>query len=255
MKKEKGLIMKKELTRQMKFYIVKFLLRITAFSIVLYFYIFHKQTLWEYVNTPFWKVVTPIHVLWLCFMTIMILHIFPFDKLTMALLKSKKEKFVPVDNLDHYKLLKFVQDMNIKAWRVMLVWLLGNGVLGVLYLAGILEDVDLVMATVFFFICDYICILIFCPFQTFIMHNKCCVNCRIYDWGHFMMFTPMLFLRNFFSWSLFFTSCVVLIHWEIVYAKHPERFWEGTNKRLQCGNCKDKTCKLKINRVKPDKID
>jgi len=251
----KGEVMKKEITVQMKFYMFKFMLRITAFTIVLYFYVFHKQMLWEFVNTPFWKVVTPIHVLWLCFMTIMILHIFPFDKLTMALLKSKKEKFVPVDNLDHYKLLKFVQDMNIKAWRVMLVWLLGNGVLGVLYLAGILEDVDLVMATVFFFICDYICILIFCPFQTFIMHNKCCVNCRIYDWGHFMMFTPMLFLRNFFSWSLFFTSCVVLIHWEIVYAKHPERFWEGTNKRLQCGNCKDKTCKLKLNRVKPDKID
>ena len=66
-----------------------------------------------------------------------------------------------------------------------------------------------------------------------------------------MMFTPMLFIRNFFSWSLFFTSAVVLIHWEIIYASHPERFWEGANERLKCVNCKDKTCKLKVNRVKP----
>ena len=99
--------------------------------------------------------------------------------------------------------------------------------------------------TVFFFLCDYICILVFCPFQTCIMKNKCCVNCRIYDWGHFMMFTPMLFIPNFYSWSLFFTACVVLIRWEVVYAAHPERFWSGSNQILQCANCKDKTCQVK----------
>ncbi len=60
-----------------------------------------------------------------------------------------------------------------------------------------------------------------------------------------MMFTPMLFIRNFFSWSLFFTSCVVLIHWEVIYAKHPERFWSGSNQTLQCEHCKDKTCQIK----------
>ncbi len=60
-----------------------------------------------------------------------------------------------------------------------------------------------------------------------------------------MMFTPMLFIKNFFSWSLFFTSIVVLIKWEITYAKHPERFYSGANKRLQCANCNDKICQFK----------
>lgn len=60
-----------------------------------------------------------------------------------------------------------------------------------------------------------------------------------------MMFTPMLFIRNFFSWSLFFTSAVVLIRWELVYAKYPERFWSGSNKTLQCAHCQDKTCQIK----------
>ncbi len=46
------------------------------------------------------------------------------------------------------------------------------------------------MVSAFYFLCDYVCILIYCPFQSHIMHNKCCVNCRIYGWGHFMIFTP-----------------------------------------------------------------
>jgi len=60
-----------------------------------------------------------------------------------------------------------------------------------------------------------------------------------------MMFTPMLFIKNFFSWSLFFTSLIVLIHWEIQYSKHPERFWEGSNSTLKCLNCKERTCQIK----------
>ena len=127
----------------------------------------------------------------------------------------------------------------------MLVWLSFNSMFGILYLLKIIDNMDLLMLSVFYFLCDYICILFFCPFQTFIMKNKCCVNCRIYDWGHFMMFTPMLFICNFYSWSLFFVSCVVLIHWEMIYAKHPERFYSGSNKRLQCINCGDKTCQIK----------
>ena len=142
----------------------------------------------------------------------------------------------------------------------MLVWLIGNFIVGILHLVGFLDASDLLMLTVFYFLCDYICILFYCPFQSGIMKNKCCVNCRIFDWGHFMMFTPMLFIKSFFSWSLFVTSFIVLIHWEIIYAKHPERFWSGSNQVLQCRNCKDKTCQIK-NRVrrlwtsKPSKAD
>ena len=60
-----------------------------------------------------------------------------------------------------------------------------------------------------------------------------------------MMFTPMLFVGSFFSLSLFAMSVLVLINWEIIYALHPERFWSGSNKTLQCINCKDKTCQMK----------
>lgn len=42
-----------------------------------------------------------------------------------------------------------------------------------------------------------------------------------------------------------FTSFLVLLKWEMTYAKHPERFWEGSNKVLKCSNCKDKSCQFK----------
>lgn len=125
----------------------------------------------------------------------------------------------------------------------MLIWLLGNSVIGLLHALNILNDADLFMLTVFYYLCDYICILFYC--KTHIMKNKCCVNCRIYDWGHFMMFTPMVFISNFYTISLFLMTCVVLVHWELVYALHPERFYSGSNQRLQCQNCTDKIGQIK----------
>lgn len=234
-----------EFTPMMTRYLFKFVFRIAVFLTVFGVHFFTGISLWELANQPVAYGVTPMHVLWAVFMVIMLSHIFPGTFRTMALRKAHKEVYIEKEGYSELEMYRFVQDQNRKAWIVMLVWLIANGVIGFFYLIGVLDRSDLLMFTVFFFLCDYICILVFCPFQTCIMKNKCCVNCRIYDWGHFMMFTPMLFIPNFYSWSLFFTSAVVLIHWELVYAAHPERFWSGSNQILQCANCKDKTCQMK----------
>jgi len=232
-------------SNMLKRFLIKFVIRIAIFVAIFALYLLNKQLLCDFMLQPVVKGVTPIHVLWLVFMVMMLRHVFPYKKLSMALRKSEKEQYEKQQDYSELELYRFVQDQNVKAWTVMLIWLSFNAIFGMLYLFHVIDSADLLMLTVFYFLCDYICILLFCPFQSFIMKNKCCVNCRIYDWGHFMMFTPMLFIRNFFSWSLFFMSLVVLIHWEIIYAKHPERFWFGSHKKLQCANCKDKICKLK----------
>ncbi|MBP3889474.1 MAG: hypothetical protein J6F30_17765 [Cellulosilyticum sp.] len=236
-------------TSMMKRYMIKLVMRVVIFLSVLAVYITNKEWLYNLVTQPMWMKITPLHILWAIFMITMLLHIFPIKNLSMALKKAQKEQYVEVPEYDELELYRFVKDQNIKAWQVMLVWLLFNCIWGALYLFKVIDSADLLMLTVFYFLCDYICILFYCPFQSVIMKNKCCVNCRIYDWGHFMMFTPMLFIRNFFSWSLFFTSCVVLIHWEMRYAKYPERFWSGSNETLKCSNCQDKTCQIK-NKIK-----
>ncbi|MBQ0059907.1 MAG: hypothetical protein KBS83_08185 [Lachnospiraceae bacterium] len=232
-------------TRMMKLYLFRLAFRILVFLVVLFFYLTDKEHIQTLITTQFLPWISPLRIVWLVFMVIMISHLFPGEMRSMALRKEDVKFFRPEKNYSHYELLKFIQKQNVRAWYVMLIWLSINAVFGILRLCNVIDAADLFMLTVFFFLCDYICILFFCPFQTFVMKNRCCVNCRIYDWGHFMMFTPMLFIPNFFSWSLFFTSVVVLIRWEIGYAKHPERFWFKSNKTLQCANCQDKTCQIK----------
>ncbi len=234
----------------MKRYFVSLVFRVMIFAAFFIVYVTNRSGLLDLINQPVVMGITPVHVLWAIFMVIMLMHIFPGNKLTMALRKMEEKEYEEVPGYSRTELLEYVQGQNIKAWMVLLVWLLFNCIFGALYLMGILEVVDMLMLTVFFFLCDYICILFFCPLQTFFMKNKCCVNCRIYDWGHFMMFTPMLFIQNFYSWSLFVTSLVVLIRWEITYAKYPERFWSGSNKKLQCATCKDKICQIKGKLIK-----
>lgn len=233
-------------TPMFKRYIIKFIFRIIIFLSVLFLYLFNKNLLLQLINTPIRYGITPLHIIWLIFVLIMLIHLFPREKsLTMALLKAEKNNYETIENYSELDLYKYLQNQNFKAWIVMLSWLLINAIAGLLFAFKVIDEADLYMLTVFYFLCDYICILIYCPFQSHIMKNKCCVNCRIYDWGHFMMFTPMVFIRSFYTWSLFFLSCIVLIRWELIYAKHPERFWSGSNKNLQCAHCKDKTCQIK----------
>lgn len=187
----------------------------------------------------------PLVAMWAIQIVMMVMHLIPPKVYTMALLKRKEDKLDLDPNYKRERLLQFVQKQNVRAWYVMLVWVVFNGVIGIFYLYGILKVADMFMISTIFFLCDHICILFYCPFQSHIMHNKCCVNCRIYDWGHFMMFTPMLFVKHFFSWTLFWLALIVLIRWEIVYARHPERFWQGSNRNLRCSNCNDKSCQIK----------
>ena len=232
-------------THALTFYLVKLAFRFLVFCTVFGFYLFDRDELTRIVNQPFLYEITPLHLIWAFFMLIMLTHLIPNNRLTMAWQKARETVYRPVNNYDEKKMYRFAQLQNISAWKVMLVWLSFNAIFGVLYLLGIIQSGDLLMLSVLYFLFDYICILFFCPFQTFIMKNKCCINYRIYDWGHFMMFTPMLFIKNFFSWSLFFTSIIVLIHWEVSYSKHPERYWEGSNLTLQCSHCKEQTCQIK----------
>lgn len=236
-------------TKMLTRYIVKLVLRITIFLTVLTCYILFRSKINDYLTRPFFDGIKPTHFLWVVFIGIMLCHIFPFKQLSMALRKKQAANFVIMENYSKDELKAYVKHQDRAALIVMVIWLAFNSIFGVLHIMNILNKADMLMLTTFFFLCDYICILFFCPFRTFIMKNKCCINCRIYDWGHFMMFTPMLFLRDFFGLTLFGMSLLVLINWELVFRLHPERFWSGSNKTIQCASCQDRTCQMK-NKIK-----
>ena len=73
--------------------------------------------------------------------------------------------------------------------------------IGALYYSGVLDRANLFMISVLFYVCDLICVLIWCPFRL-IMKNRCCTTCRIFNWDHLMMFSPLIFLDGFFTRSL-----------------------------------------------------
>ena len=124
----------------------------------------------------------------------------------------------------------------------MVLWALLIALLGLLHWQNVLGDGALFFISVVFYVCDLICVLIWCPFRL-LMKTRCCTTCRIFNWDHLMMFTPMLFVKSFYSWSLLLMAIAVWGIWELSVLLYPERFWEKSNAALQCVNCTDKLCK------------
>ena len=125
---------------------------------------------------------------------------------------------------------------------IALIWIVFNGIFGALHGTGVLDDGVMLLLCCAYSVCDMICILFFCPFQSWLMKNKCCVTCRIYNWDYAMMFTPLFFIQNVYTWSLLALSVALMIRWEITFFRHPERFSEETNDYLKCRNCTEKLC-------------
>lgn len=187
-----------------------------------------------------------VYIIWAILMASMILQMIPQNRsVTMGSKKGFTSLYRKVEGYDELAMYRYVQKNNLAAIKVLLVWLSFNAIFGILYVMDIIATKELILLSLFYYVSDLICVVIWCPFQNYIIKNRCCVNCRIFNWGYFMMFTPMLFIRNFFTWSLVFTSIVLMLRWEITLIKHPEQFWEGSNEVLRCENCKDKICKFK----------
>ncbi len=124
----------------------------------------------------------------------------------------------------------------------LLIWIGFNGIFGALYLSNIIDEGIMLLISCAYSVCDIICILFFCPFQTYLLKSKCCATCRIYNWDYAMMFTPLFFVRTSYTWGLLALSVALLIRWEVTFYLHPERFSEQTNAYLSCKNCKEKLC-------------
>ncbi|MBR5358828.1 MAG: hypothetical protein IK128_06430 [Clostridiales bacterium] len=118
----------------------------------------------------------------------------------------------------------------------------GNAVFGLLHMLGIFDDRVMILLASIYSICDIVCILFFCPFQSWFLHNKCCTTCRIYNWDFAMLFTPMFFVDNWYGRILLGMAAVLMLRWELAFFLHPEYFSESTNEYLKCANCDEKLC-------------
>ena len=175
-------------------------------------------------------------IIWVVFTVEMVLRFFPSRLESPGCQKQFERNYIKTGET-HIEM----HDNNATV-LVALIWIFFNGVFGALHMLGILDDGIMILLSCAYSICDMICILFFCPFQSWFLRNKCCSSCRIYNWDYAMMFTPLFFVRRFYTWSLLLLSIALLARWEITFYKFPERFSEETNGYLRCSNCTEKLC-------------
>lgn len=219
--------------------------RLVVFSLILGVYLWDKTLLDFTREGPlFW----PLTLLWAVMLCAMLAQLNPRSKLTTGCMKQYPSSFEAVPGFDREKLKQTVKAQNRGALKVAVVWLAVNGLFGLLYLGGIFTISELLLLAAFYYLCDLICVLFFCPFQTFLMKNRCCVNCRIFAWGSWMMAIPLIGIPHLYARTLVAASLVVLVVWEYRFRRYPERFWFGSNRHLQCAHCQEQLCRYKVPR-------
>jgi hypothetical protein len=164
--------------------------------------------------------------------------------------KHLLKHYISSVTFDIEALKRFTQNNAVKAVRSAVFWILFNTPFAVLYFTGIVDHIFLYWLFFFYYFFDVFSIEVFCIFHLSVTKNKCCNECRIFNWGHMMYCTPLLFIPNFWNYSLILLALVILVQWEISVFRHPERFSPVTNEALQCSHCTH-ACRFNKNKKIP----
>ena len=191
----------------------------------------------------FFKRFSLFHLLWAIWVIDMILQIIPIrNNVPLGSQKLFANRFRPIkDKINYESLRSYVISTTKSAYKVFILWCGLLAVIGILYFTGVIGKIGLFMIAVVFYVCDLICVLIWCPFRL-IMGNRCCTTCRIFNWDHLMMFSPMIFMGGFYAVSLVVLAFLAWLVWELCVMMYPERFWDKSNAALKCSECTDKLC-------------
>ena len=117
-----------------------------------------------------------LYVIWFVFVIEMILRFIPSKYESPGCQKQFAKNYIKSGNTNIE-----IPDNNA-AVLVALIWIVFNGIFGALHSVKLLDDGIMILLCSLFSVCDIICILYFCPFQSWFLKNKCCSACRIYYW-------------------------------------------------------------------------
>ncbi|MBQ9993304.1 MAG: hypothetical protein IJP17_01150 [Clostridia bacterium] len=234
---------KKPISKTRRSYIIRLCGRFIVFVLCVLICIFRPEELTILQGMNFFRRLSIFHLLWLVWVLDMVYQLFPIHKhIPLGSQKLFKTRFKPIRDKINYKALReYVISTTKAAYKVFILWAALLAVLCALYCFGIINNTVLFMISVTFYVCDLICVLVWCPFRL-MMKTRCCTTCRIFNWDHLMMFTPMMFINGFFPRTLVLLSFAVWILWELCVMMYPERFWEHSNEALKCSQCTDKLC-------------
>lgn len=186
--------------------------------------------------------ITPLTAVWILLMLSMFSRFFPSKVESLGCQKEFSGRFRPTGESPSPKEIRFA---NRGALLVLLSWVVLNAVFYACYWKGVIGARFMVCLAGFYGVCDIICILFFCPFQAWMMHNRCCTTCRIFNWDYIMICTPLMVLNGPLVRSACILSVILLLRWEITHARHPHRFYESSNRTMRCNECQEHLCKYK----------
>ena len=226
-----------------KIYFARLFWRIAVFAICIYISVFYKNLFSVLDGLNFFKSFSPLHILWIIWIFDMLVQIVPVNaKTSIGSQKLFSRCFKASDKKIDYEALKnYISSSTKSAYKIFVLWAVLITLIGVLYSLNLIDKIQLFLITLFFYVCDVICVVIWCPFRL-IIKNRCCTTCRIFNWDHIMMFSPLIFMGGFFANSLVLMSFAAWLIWEVSVMLYPERFWEHSNETLKCSKCTDKLC-------------
>ena len=226
-----------------KRYITRLVLRCVVLVLCAALALFAPEEFAILEGMNFFRRFSLLHLLWAVWVGDMVLQIIPIrNKVPLGSQKLFANRFRPIRNKINYEALRsYIVTTTRAAYKVFLLWWALIAAIGVLYFAGVIGKTGLFMVSVVFYVCDLICVLIWCPFRR-MMKNRCCTTCRIFNWDHLMMFSPMIFMGGFYGVSLLVLAIAAWLVWELCVMMYPERFWDKSNLALKCSECTDKLC-------------
>ena len=231
------------ISRLRRIYMARLIGRCMALALAVFFYIAVPEQFLPLERGNFFRQGTLLHVLWGVWLMDMAGQLMPAKRnLALGSKKLFVQYFKDAGIKGNAEALKtYIVNTTRAAHKILIMWGLLVGALGICHGKGWLSNRDLLMVSILFYVCDLICVLIWCPFRL-MLKNRCCTTCRIFNWDHMMMFTPMIWVNSFYSWSLLAVALVVWGAWELSVLIHPERFSPQSNAALLCQNCTDKLC-------------
>ena len=226
-----------------KRYITRLVLRCVVLVLCATLALFAPEEFAILEGMNFFRRFSLLHLLWAVWVGDMVLQIIPIrNKVPLGSQKLFANRFRPIrDKINYEALRSYIVTTTRAAYKVFLLWWTLIGAIGLLYSWDIIGKTGLFLISVVFYVCDLICVLIWCPFRL-MMKNRCCTTCRIFNWDHLMMFSPMLFMGGFYGISLLVLAIAAWLVWELCVMMYPERFWDKSNLALKCSECTDQLC-------------
>lgn len=183
------------------------------------------------------------HLIWFLLMLEMLFVLIPSLNRYVSCGKCFEHHHLPAEKYDQHQVINHIRIYNKRARLTFVLWMSFIIVIALLYTFKLLTTMQIILFVVFLYFLDHVFITVWCPIKAFLIKNKCCTSCRIYNWGHAMMFSPLIVIPSFWTYTLILLAVIILLYWEYSVYKYPERFLEIANKNLQCSYCEMKCYK------------